>query len=120
MRSRLCGSTQDVPWRWLGSVRSDTSSNPSRTLDVASLGYRDDSPCDPGRRWSGPRLERVGDELLTESAIRVCEKDPGVVVECFLELGDVAVVESVHIQLNDSNDGVVIRRTSTHFYTSFS
>jgi hypothetical protein len=64
--------------------------------------------------WRGPFRETVCDQILVESAVRIREEDPRVFGERFLELVDVAVVEPIDIQLNDSNDLIRVRRRGSH------
>src|SRR5579859_1360724 len=86
--------------------------------NVARLGYRDNSSNDCVLMWTGPSGETVCNQILVKDAVCVSEEDPGVFGKRFLELVDVALIERIDIQLNNSNDLVIVRRPVSHAWGS--
>jgi hypothetical protein len=94
---------------------SSGRSQPSRTLNVACLSYRDHSTVSlaPGRLR--PLLKALADQTPNEVSTRVGVKDPGVLVERLFEHVDVARAEGVAVQVNNTHNLVVVRRTASYW-----
>src|SRR5262249_51775522 len=95
-----------------GALRAVESEEDVR--DVSGLGHRYDSAGD-ARVWrGGPFGERFADHVSVKTPFRVGEEDPSILVERFLELGDVVVIEAVDVELDDADDLVVVGGHGSH------
>jgi hypothetical protein len=83
------------------------------TGNVARLSHRDNS-ADNVDFGSDPLFETVDEECFVKGALIVGEENPGVLVEGLPKLVNVALVEAVDVELDDSDDLVGIGRCGSH------